>query len=303
VVSVFDGSDVWKQNFVWSDEVDGIQMLEQKDVLDYDTDGNTTEVTRSFYHRNALGSVMEITDMNQAAVVSYRYDAYGKVTITRGGTPQTSDPLGQHWAFTARFLDEESGLLYYRARYYDLATGRFLQRDPSGYAAGPNLFEYAGSDPANVIDPSGHFAFLAIFVPAIIKLVVAVVVAVAIVQAAPAVIEFTRQVVQAVPKPDDPPAPPPQPEGPGPTTPEATPIPQPVPPQPVPIPSKPDECPGAGWEWRGPDAPGGPRGGWYNPGTGETLHPDLDHPLPIGPHWDYIDRSGRKWRLPPQGNG
>ncbi len=96
VVTVYDGSDNWKQNFVWSDEVDGIQMLEQKDVLDYDTDGNPTEVTRSFYHRSALGSVMEITDMNQAVVVSYRYDPYGKATITRGGTPQSSDPLGNH---------------------------------------------------------------------------------------------------------------------------------------------------------------------------------------------------------------
>jgi RHS repeat-associated protein len=155
VVSVYDGSDVWRQNFVWSDEVDGIQMLEQKDVLDFDTDGNTTEVTRSFYHRNALGSVMEVTDMNQAAVVSYRYDPYGKATITRLGVPQASDPLGNHWTFTGRFLDEESGLLYYRARNNDPTTGRFLQRDPLGYAAGPALYTYARSLPTHLRDPSG----------------------------------------------------------------------------------------------------------------------------------------------------
>jgi RHS repeat-associated protein len=155
VVTVYDGSDNWLQNFVWSDEPDGIQMLEQKDVLDYDSDGNTTEVTRSFYHRNALGSVMEITDMNQAEVVSYRYDPYGKVTITRAGVPQSSDPLGNHWTFTGRFLDEESGLLYYRARHYDPMTGRFLQRDPRGYAEAPAIFEYADSNPSTVRDPSG----------------------------------------------------------------------------------------------------------------------------------------------------
>jgi RHS repeat-associated protein len=155
VVSAYDGSDAWKQNFVWSDEVDGIQALEQKDVLDYDSDGNTTEVTRSFYHRNALGSVMEITDLNQAVVVSYRYDPYGKVTITRGGTPQSTDPLGNHWTFTGRFLDEETGLLHYRARCYDPATGRFMHRDPLGLAVGPNLFEYASSAPQTLADPSG----------------------------------------------------------------------------------------------------------------------------------------------------
>lgn len=31
---------------------------------------------------------------------------------------------------------------------------------------------------------------------------------------------------------------------------------------------------------------------WYNPVTKEMLHPDLKHPAPIGPHWDYTDASG-----------
>jgi len=130
-------------------------MLEQKDVLDFDSGGNTTELTRSFYHANALGSVMAISDMNQAVTVGYRYDPYGSVTTSRGGQPQTSDPLGQHWGFTGRFLDEETGLFYYRARYYDSTLGRFLQRDPLGYAAGASLFEYAASAPPNHIDPTG----------------------------------------------------------------------------------------------------------------------------------------------------
>ncbi len=40
-----------------------------------------------FYHRNALGSVMEITDMSESVAVSYRYDPYGAVAITRKGRP------------------------------------------------------------------------------------------------------------------------------------------------------------------------------------------------------------------------
>jgi RHS repeat-associated protein len=142
-------------HIVWNNEADGIQMLEQADILDYDTDGNTTEITRSFYHRNALGSVMEITDINEAIVVSYRYDPYGSVTITRNGQAQTTDPLGQHWTFTGRYHEEEVNLYYYRARSYDPTTGRFLQRDPLGHAAGANLYEYARSNPTNRIDPWG----------------------------------------------------------------------------------------------------------------------------------------------------
>jgi len=155
VMATYDGSGNWKQSFVHHGDVDDIAMLEQADVLDFDSDGNTTERTRSFYHLNALGSVTEITDLNEATVASYRYDPYGRVTITRGGTPQATDPLGQHWGFTGRFLDEESGLLYYRARYYDPETGRFLQRDPLGYASTPNLFEYVRNNPVNFLDPSG----------------------------------------------------------------------------------------------------------------------------------------------------
>ena len=156
VVSVYDGSDGWLQNFVWSDEIDGIVMLEQADVLDYDSDSNVTEITRHFYHTNALGSVMEITDLNQVSAVSCRYDPYGKVTITVGGTQQATDPLGQHWTFTCRLLDEESGLYYYRARYYGADVGRFLHRDPLGYCTYPNLFQYADSSPVVHRDPSGQ---------------------------------------------------------------------------------------------------------------------------------------------------
>jgi len=158
VMGTTDGSGNWKQTFVHHGNVDEIAMLEQADVLDYDSDGNTTEKTRSFYHTNALGSVMEITDANEAVVVSYRYDPYGKVTVTRGGQAQTTDPLGQGWGYTGRFRDEETELWYYRARYYDPTTGRFLQRDPLGVSSGPNMYEYSRSSPVVYTDPSGLIA-------------------------------------------------------------------------------------------------------------------------------------------------
>ncbi len=48
--------------------------------------------------------------------------------------------------------------------------------------------------------------------------------------------------------------------------------------------------PGDGFEWRGKKPIGGNKGAWYNPSTGDSLHPDLNHPIGIDPHWDWINK-------------
>ena len=54
----------------------------------------------------------------------------------------------------------------------------------------------------------------------------------------------------------------------------------------------PSKCPGEGYEWRGRGEPGSGRGSWYNPETKEQLFPDLNHPEPLPPHWDYDNNDG-----------
>lgn len=65
--------------------------------------------------------------------------------------------MGQPYRYTGRRFDSETGLYYYRARYYSPVLGRFLQVDPVGYGDDLNLHAYVGNDPLNRVDPTGMY--------------------------------------------------------------------------------------------------------------------------------------------------
>ena len=66
----------------------------------------------------------------------------------------TSAAPAEPYGYTAREPDA-SGLVYYRARYYDSSLGRFTQRDPLGLGAGLNDYAYVGGKPVDTADPGG----------------------------------------------------------------------------------------------------------------------------------------------------
>lgn len=103
--------------------------------------------TPYFYHTDGLGSVTRITDVSQSIVQSYSYTSFG--------TPTPATGFQQPYIYTAREYDGETGLYYYRARYYDPIDGRFISRDPIGLAGGINQYAYVSNDPVNATDPSG----------------------------------------------------------------------------------------------------------------------------------------------------
>jgi RHS repeat-associated protein len=65
------------------------------------------------------------------------------------------------------------------------------------------------------------------------------------------------------------------------------------------LPNDKTTAPGEAWEWRGKGEVGSEQGAWYNPNTKESLKNDMDHPAPVGPHWDYTDSDKSKWRVDP----
>lgn len=100
---------------------------------------------------NSSGSVSEC----------YAYAPYGRGIFLApdGLTVRSSSAIGNSVLFTGRRFDPETGLFYYRARYYDSALGRFLGRDPMNHGARSvlrdNTYSYAALSPLDNVDPLG----------------------------------------------------------------------------------------------------------------------------------------------------
>jgi len=98
-----------------------------------------------WYVTDHLVSTRALTDSAGNVVSTLDYDTYGNSV----GNALT------RFDYTGRERDAETGLLYYRARWYDPQTGRFLSEDPIGLSGGMNLFRYADGSPVGKADPTG----------------------------------------------------------------------------------------------------------------------------------------------------
>jgi RHS repeat-associated protein len=144
---VYDGDDVIA-------EYDGNNNLLRKYIYGPCTDEPVCmiEVADSntyYYHYDALGSVVALSDSSGSTVETYEYSVYGEAAASDANNPNP-------YMFAGRRFDVEIGLYYNRARYYNPYTGRFLQVDPVGYDAGMNMYRYCQNNPVNFADPSGR---------------------------------------------------------------------------------------------------------------------------------------------------
>ncbi|MEO1248060.1 MAG: RHS repeat-associated core domain-containing protein, partial [Pseudomonadota bacterium] len=106
-----------------------------------------------YVHTDHLGTPRAITD---SGVVIWRWES-----DPFGATAAQEDPDGDLVDFTynlrfpGQYYDDETGLHYNYFRTYDPSTGRYLESDPIGLAAGPNTYAYADGAPNLYSDPLG----------------------------------------------------------------------------------------------------------------------------------------------------
>jgi RHS repeat-associated protein len=130
------------QRYLYSNTVDHI--VAQEDVSE--TIGSADRVL--WHLADHLGTVRDLQKNDVSFATHYEYDSFGNVIS--GDTDLT------RYLFTGRELDDQTGLQYNRARWYDEATGSWTSPDPidfNGQTA--NLYTYVGNAPTAKADPSG----------------------------------------------------------------------------------------------------------------------------------------------------
>ncbi len=107
-----------------------------------------------YYIYNGHGDVIQVIDESGTAVNTYEYDEWGNILSQQ---ETVDNPL----KYCGEYYDDESGLYYLRARYYDPRVGRFVSQDSyEGDITNPlslNLYSYCSNSPIVYVDPSGHW--------------------------------------------------------------------------------------------------------------------------------------------------
>ena len=150
------------QQYVWGPRYIDDLILRDRDTTD---PKNGTLDERLYALQDPNWNVVALSSTDGTINERYTYQAYGEVNVlTPTFTTRASSSYDWQTFYTGRRLDVETGLMYYRNRYYHPTTGRFINRDPIGYRGSQwNLYEYVGSQPLILLDPSGKSTLIGCF--------------------------------------------------------------------------------------------------------------------------------------------
>jgi len=106
----------------------------------------------SYYLTDHLGSTAAFTNAAGNVIEQRTYDSFGNSTVS----------TRTRYGYTGRERDPDTGLLYYRARFYDPQVGRFISEDPAGLSAAINSYSYTANNPIWAYDPLGLSSILVV---------------------------------------------------------------------------------------------------------------------------------------------
>ena len=152
-VPLLNGEVGYRKEFTCGKEYSWIYVGSQKLARVNGTIGSPAH--KYFYHNDHLGSCLAITDENGNKVFERDFAPFGEKIKTNDREEPYPDETED--GFTGKDFDEDIGLYYYNARFYDPEIGRFITEDSVTDPKNPHEYVYVANNPINSIDPTGHF--------------------------------------------------------------------------------------------------------------------------------------------------
>ena len=103
-----------------------------------------------YYFHDGNKNVAGLIDHPRSASIAYAYSPYGTPSLL-----PSSLPLDNPFQFSSEVYDETLCLSYYNYRHYDMATRRWMARDPLGEDSGKNLVSFCRNSPILFFDYQG----------------------------------------------------------------------------------------------------------------------------------------------------
>ena len=115
-------------------------------------EGDTYEKMQFYYHPDHLGSSSYITNLDGEVVQHIEYVPFGEVFVE-----ERNNIWNTPYLFNAKEFDEETGLYYYGARYYDPRVSLWISTDPQQENdVNISTYTYCGNNPVLFTDPDGE---------------------------------------------------------------------------------------------------------------------------------------------------
>jgi RHS repeat-associated protein len=138
------------RQFVW-----GLRYIDDLILRDRDTDGNGTLDERLYSLQDANWNVTGLVNTSGVIQQRFVYTAYGLPVFLSSSFTSGSNTAAWEVLYAGYRFETATTLMHVRHRVLNPATGTWVQRDPLGYSMGLGLYEYAASDPLDIVDASG----------------------------------------------------------------------------------------------------------------------------------------------------
>ncbi len=119
------------------------------------------QITRKYFHKDHLGSIVAVTDSSGQTLAEYAYDAWGKRRNAQTWGAGSIGPFETDRGFTGHEMLDNVELVHMNGRIYDPVISLFLSADP--FIQSPynlqsyNRYAYVVNNPLTFNDPSGYF--------------------------------------------------------------------------------------------------------------------------------------------------